>query len=190
MTNEHQKPHFSQNPREMGHPKVLYQRYTSQSGLEMWRCGPPAKANQRTLPPVYPHRNPVRRGLVASPELWAWSSFRHYLAGAEGVVEIESQWTARKRESLGMMPQLRVQSQNSPRPVPAKRRSFDKDGAAREGRIISAKGCQPAPVSPYNYNSSNELTSTPSGNYTYDADTAIEKRTPAAHSTVGTSRTV
>jgi putative transposase len=65
----------------------------------------------------YIHRNPVRRGLVPSPELWAWSSFRHYLSGAEGVVEIESQWTARRREQLGVVPQI-VESQ-SPRPVPA-----------------------------------------------------------------------
>jgi hypothetical protein len=62
----------------------------------------------------YIHRNPVKRGLVSSPELWAWSSFRHYVSGVEGVVEIESQWTARKRELLGMMPQLGVQGQ-SPR---------------------------------------------------------------------------
>ncbi len=67
----------------------------------------------------YIHRNPVRRGLVASPELWAWSSFRHYVSGVEGAVEIESQWTARKRELLGIAPGLRVQDQN-PRPVPAK----------------------------------------------------------------------
>ena len=26
----------------------------------------------------YMHRNPVNRGLVKSPELWAWSSFRAY----------------------------------------------------------------------------------------------------------------
>ena len=25
----------------------------------------------------YMHRNPVKRGLVARPELWHWSSFRH-----------------------------------------------------------------------------------------------------------------
>ncbi len=36
------------------------------------------------------HRNPVKRGLVEKPEDWAWSSFRHVLTGAEGVVEIES----------------------------------------------------------------------------------------------------
>jgi REP-associated tyrosine transposase len=29
----------------------------------------------------YMHRNPVKRGLVPSPELWAWSSFRAYYLG-------------------------------------------------------------------------------------------------------------
>jgi len=46
----------------------------------------------------YIHRNPVKRGLCAQPEDWEWSSFRHYATGAEGRVEIESEWTARKRE--------------------------------------------------------------------------------------------
>jgi REP-associated tyrosine transposase len=46
----------------------------------------------------YLHRNPVARGLVASPEEWPWSSFRHYAIGEVGVVEIESEWTARGRE--------------------------------------------------------------------------------------------
>ena len=45
----------------------------------------------------YMHRNPVTRGLVTRPEDWPWSSFRHYGTGAEGVVEIESQWTAASR---------------------------------------------------------------------------------------------
>src|SRR5271166_5421663 len=49
----------------------------------------------------YMHRNPVKRGLVGKPEDWPWSSFRHYLTGAEGVVEIESEWTGRKRERSG-----------------------------------------------------------------------------------------
>jgi putative transposase len=40
---------------------------------------------------------PVARGLVAKPEDWAWSSFRHYATGERGTVEIESFWTARKR---------------------------------------------------------------------------------------------
>ena len=42
----------------------------------------------------YIHRNPVHRGLVARPEDWPWSSFVHYATGAEGIVEIESEWTA------------------------------------------------------------------------------------------------
>ena len=46
----------------------------------------------------YIHRNPVKRGLCARPEEWQWSSFLHYATGAEGRVEIESEWTARKRE--------------------------------------------------------------------------------------------
>ena len=56
----------------------------------------------------YIHRNPVVRGLVERPEDWLWSSFRHYFTGADGVVEIESQWTARRREKLGIMPTARV----------------------------------------------------------------------------------
>jgi len=46
----------------------------------------------------YIHRNPVKRGLCERPEDWGWSSFRHYAIGCEGRVEIESEWTARKRE--------------------------------------------------------------------------------------------
>jgi len=46
----------------------------------------------------YIHRNPVKAGLCVRPEDWEWSSFRHYATGCEGRVEIESEWTARKRE--------------------------------------------------------------------------------------------
>jgi len=45
----------------------------------------------------YIHRNPVEAGLCERPEDWEWSSFRHYATGCEGRVEIESEWTARKR---------------------------------------------------------------------------------------------
>jgi putative transposase len=48
----------------------------------------------------YIHRNPVKRGLVASPEQYRWSSFRHYATGVRGVVEIESEWTAKLRRPL------------------------------------------------------------------------------------------
>ncbi len=56
----------------------------------------------------YIHRNPVKRGLVSSPELWQWSSYRHYLTGEEGTVEIESHWTGRKREKMGILPMVKT----------------------------------------------------------------------------------
>jgi putative transposase len=53
----------------------------------------------------YIHRNPVRRGLCERPEDWEWSSFLHYATGCEGRVEIESEWTARRRErAAGRLP--------------------------------------------------------------------------------------
>jgi putative transposase len=36
----------------------------------------------------YIHRNPVKRGLVKSPELWRWSSYRDYRLGETGKVKI------------------------------------------------------------------------------------------------------
>jgi putative transposase len=45
-------------------------------------------------------RNPVRRGLVEKAEDWPWSSFVHYVTGAIGTVEIDSEWTARLRAPL------------------------------------------------------------------------------------------
>jgi len=47
----------------------------------------------------YLHCNPVKRGLVESPADWKWSSYRHYALREMGVVEIESEWTARDRET-------------------------------------------------------------------------------------------
>jgi putative transposase len=58
----------------------------------------------------YIHRNPVHRGLVEKPEDWPWSSFLHYATGVEGVVEIESEWTGRKRERMGMPLRLELTS--------------------------------------------------------------------------------
>jgi putative transposase len=46
----------------------------------------------------YMHRNPVKRGLAPEPADWRWSSFRHYATGEIGVVEIESERTAHRRE--------------------------------------------------------------------------------------------
>ena len=50
----------------------------------------------------YIHRNPVTRGLCTEPQEWPWSSFRHYQTGEEGAAEIESHWTARRREAAGV----------------------------------------------------------------------------------------
>ena len=43
----------------------------------------------------YIHRNPVRRGLVESPEQWRWSSFRAYAFGEAGPVRVND-WTVLK----------------------------------------------------------------------------------------------
>ena len=48
------------------------------------------------------YRNPVARGLVARPADWAWSGFRHYATGVEGTVEIESSWTAARRDRVAV----------------------------------------------------------------------------------------
>jgi putative transposase len=41
----------------------------------------------------YMHRNPVKRGLVESPEQWRWSSYRFYLLGEAGPVRVNFGWT-------------------------------------------------------------------------------------------------
>jgi putative transposase len=46
----------------------------------------------------YIHRNPVRRGLVESPEQWRWSSFRAYAFGEPGVVQVND-WSVHKLKS-------------------------------------------------------------------------------------------
>ena len=51
----------------------------------------------------YLHRNPVTRGLVYEPLDWRWSSFRHYLTGEDGIIEIESSWTVGKRLGLKLL---------------------------------------------------------------------------------------
>ena len=64
----------------------------------------------------YIHRNPVMRGLVARPEDWKWSSYRHYQTGLCGTVEIESQWTARRRG--GQLPEWMCFELSALSPVP------------------------------------------------------------------------
>jgi putative transposase len=53
----------------------------------------------------YIHRNPVTRGLVNRPELWRWSSFRHYAYGERGLVAVNERFPSdlglRGREGKG-----------------------------------------------------------------------------------------
>ena len=56
----------------------------------------------------YLHRNPVTRGLVNQAGDWKWSSFRHYSLREKGAVEIESEWTARDRETIGSVRSPRI----------------------------------------------------------------------------------
>jgi putative transposase len=56
----------------------------------------------------YMHQNPVKRGLVSSPEDWPGSSYRHLATGEECIVEIESRWTAQRREQMGEVPKVRI----------------------------------------------------------------------------------
>ena len=68
----------------------------------------------------YIHRNPVQRGLVERPEDWKWSSFRHYISGEPGAVEIESEWTARHRERAEIFPTVQTpRPKENPRPSKA-----------------------------------------------------------------------
>lgn len=44
--------------------------------------------NKRVEKLRYMHRNPVKRGLVLSPEQWFWSSFRWYVMREPGLVKV------------------------------------------------------------------------------------------------------
>jgi putative transposase len=62
----------------------------------------------------YTHRNPVTRGLVSTPEDWPWSSFLHYATGIEGTVEIESPWTATRRNRATQASHVRESGRGAP----------------------------------------------------------------------------
>jgi putative transposase len=76
-------------------------------------------AKKRIEKLCYIHRNPVKRGLVEHPEQWKWSSFLHHATGDMGRVEIESQWTARRREKMGFHPQVKIVARDTPRETKA-----------------------------------------------------------------------
>jgi putative transposase len=97
-----QLPHpVAKSATRMGHPRAEFHFWQKRYyDFNVW------SEDRLAEKLAYIHANPVSRGLVEHPEDWPWSSFRHYVSGVEGVVEIESQWTARKREQLGIVPEI------------------------------------------------------------------------------------
>lgn len=85
--------------------QIISRKLRSASAARFWQVRyydfPVWSEKKRVEKLRYIHRNPVKRGLVSRAEDWQWSSFVHYMTGVEGAVEIESQWTARKREKMG-----------------------------------------------------------------------------------------
>jgi putative transposase len=51
--------------------------------------------NKRVEKLKYIHRNPVRRGLVETPDQWRWSSYRAYAFGEKGAVVVND-WSVLK----------------------------------------------------------------------------------------------
>jgi putative transposase len=62
----------------------------------------------------YIHRNPVARGLVKTPEDWMSSSFLHYATRVVGTVEIESEWTATRRDRAATETHVRESGRGTP----------------------------------------------------------------------------
>jgi len=96
-------PHFSRSVREVGPPLPRIPSagvpHVSRSLRNVGSRLPPQHIWQRRFYDFnvwteakrieklrYIHRNPVKRGLVAQPEQWQWSSFRSYAYGETGPV--------------------------------------------------------------------------------------------------------
>jgi len=77
---------------------VSYQLHKLAAGGPFWQ------ARYYDFQTLHPSQSGEER-LVESPNSGV-SSFRHYISVVEGMVEIESQWTARKRERLGLALQI------------------------------------------------------------------------------------
>ena len=85
------KQRTSRKLKSKGAPQFWQRRYYD---FNVW------SEEKRAEKLAYMHRNPVARGFVSKPEDWPWSSCSHYATGLEGTVEIESFWTAWKRERI------------------------------------------------------------------------------------------
>src|SRR5438445_7975263 len=60
----------------------------------------------------------LKRGLFSNLEDWKWSSYRHYAFREIGIVEIESEWTARGwgQKALGVVPRIFLRPGSCPKP--------------------------------------------------------------------------
>ena len=74
----------------------------------------------------YMHRNPVKRGLVPSPELWRWSSFRWYCFGESCGVTL-CEWPEAKQQMNKVQRQPTLRSDGAPQKT--RRAASAKDGA-------------------------------------------------------------
>jgi putative transposase len=80
----------SRKAREVGHPETAQHVWQKRFyDFNVWT------EHKRIEKLRYMHRNPVTRGLVASPELWRWSSFRAYFLGEAGLVRV-NEWEVLK----------------------------------------------------------------------------------------------
>ena len=80
----------SRKTREVGHPYTAQHVWQKRFyDFNVWT------EHKRIEKLRYMHRNPVKRGLVASPELWRWSSFRAYFMGEAGPVKV-NEWDVLK----------------------------------------------------------------------------------------------
>jgi putative transposase len=68
----------------------------------------------------YMHRNPVKRGLVKEVSEWPWSSYPHYATGQAGTVEIESEWTAARRNRVAARTHVSEARHGAPNPEEGK----------------------------------------------------------------------
>jgi hypothetical protein len=68
----------------------------------------------------YMHRNPVKRGLVESPEPWRWSSDRFYLLDEAGPVRVNEGWGRISfQDGGGVRAVVKFKSCAAGNPVPA-----------------------------------------------------------------------
>ena len=77
----------------------------------------------------YMHRNPVKRGLVESPELWRWSSYRAYAFCERGPVRV-NEW-----EVLKMKLRSPEASMPTDKKSPRSRKARDLDWIRAKARL-------------------------------------------------------